>query len=128
MSVSHSYLRSTTSTRSMSIGSSSGARELLTRMDTGHICRLSLEAGFCSSVPALQLLDQSDEIRPGFFRNLTIALFCGLSYLSINIREGENHAGNTASAYWGFDSVAGIDQPFYCSNSYWARWCRGRAT
>src|SRR5665811_1299162 len=83
----------------------------------------------CTAYTAVRAIwSVRDEIRPGFFRNLTIALFCGLSYLSINIREGENHAGNTASAYRVFDSVAGIDQPFYCSNSYWARWCRGRAT
>jgi len=39
----HSFLNSILSACLMSVGSSSGARELLTRLDTDHICRTSLE-------------------------------------------------------------------------------------
>lgn len=37
---------------SISVGSSSSARELLTRFDTGHFCNRSLAAGFNNSMPA----------------------------------------------------------------------------
>ena len=41
--ISHSFLNSILSACLMSVGSSSGARELLTRLDTDNICRTSLE-------------------------------------------------------------------------------------
>jgi hypothetical protein len=41
-----------TATASIRVGSSSGARELLTRRDTGQHCNTSLAAGFRSSRPA----------------------------------------------------------------------------
>ena len=40
------------STRSISVGSSSLARELFTRFDTGHFCNRSFGAGFNNSRPA----------------------------------------------------------------------------
>ena len=40
-------------TLSISVGSSSGARELLTRFETGHFCSTSPRAGLSNSIPAL---------------------------------------------------------------------------
>src|SRR5271170_6379788 len=54
-------------TRSISVGSSSGARELFTRFDTGHRCSRSFGAGLSNSRPVLPFkyggMDVSDAKR-----------------------------------------------------------------
>ncbi len=88
-----------TSTRSMSVGSPSGARKLFTRFGTGHICRTSLRADLSSSVPALPLSHGSKSLdcnKTGI-RSCMLATN-SLTWVIITVQDFNSSPDNFASA------------------------------